>query len=80
MMMRMTKEAMVDLEDTGAMEVTCCFDSYLDNKHYVGGGQVAYGDLGETDGAFGGHFDDSDEEDYDDDDDSEEESEDEEKK
>jgi len=47
---------------------------------YGGGGQVAYGDLGETDGAFGGHFDDSDEEDYDDDDDSEEESEDEEKK
>ena len=60
--------------------VTCCLDSYLDNKCYVGGGQVAYGDLGETDGAFGGHFDDSDEEDYDDDDDSEEESEDEEKK
>merc|ERR1712025_1363371 len=26
---------------------------------YGGGGQVAYGDLGETDGAFGGHFDDS---------------------
>ena len=29
MMMRMTKEAMVDLEDMGAMEVGCCLDSYL---------------------------------------------------
>ena len=44
-----------------------------------GGAQVAYGDLGETDGAFGGHFDDSDEEDYDDDDSEESENEEEDK-
>jgi len=49
-----------------------------DNGEGYTGGQAAYGDLGETDGAFGGHFDDdSDDEDYDDEDD-EEESEDEE--
>ena len=52
----------------------------FDNIYCIGGAQVAYGDLGETDGAFGGHFDDTDEDDYDDDDDSEEESEEEEKK
>ena len=40
---------------------------------------MAYGDLGETDGAFGGHFDDSDEEDYDDDDSEESENEEENK-
>lgn len=44
-----------------------------------GMGSAAYGDLGETDGAFGGHFDDSsDESDDDDDDDDEEDSEEEE--
>jgi len=49
-----------------------------DDEEGYTGGQAAYGDLGETDGAFGGHFDDdSDDEDYDDEDD-EKESEDEE--
>ena len=83
--MMTTKEAMEDLEDMGATEVRPFLiwpflSSGSHMYHNIGGGQVAYGDLGETDGAFGGHFDDSDEEDYDDDDDSEEESEEEEKK
>lgn len=43
-----------------------------------GAGQVAYGDLGEADGTFGGHYDDSDDDDYDDDDEDEEDSEEEE--
>ena len=48
--------------------------------HNIGGGQVAYGDLGETDGAFGGHFDDSDEDEYDDDEESDDSDEEEDKK
>ena len=46
-------------------------DDY-DNEGGYTEGQAAYGDLGETDGSFGGHFDDNtDDEDYDDEEDEE---------